>query len=68
MALEEYSNGNDYITVKELQAYLRIGRNKAYDLVNQNDFPKIKIGRNIIIPKEDLKKYLQRSVYKTIAI
>ena len=52
MALEEYSNGNDYITVKELQTYLRIGRNKAYDLVNQND----------------LKKYLQRSVYKTIAI
>ena len=60
--------GNDYITVKELQTYLRIGRNKAYDLVNQKDFPKIKIGRNIIIPKEDLKKYLQRSVYKTIAI
>lgn len=62
MTLEECNN--DYITVKELQSYLRLGRNKAYELVNQNDFPKIKIGERYIIPIEELKKYLSRKMYK----
>lgn len=62
MTLEECNN--DYITVKELQSYLRLGKNKAYELVNQNDFPKIKIGGTYIIPIEELKKYLRRKMYK----
>lgn len=57
---------SDFFTIKELQDYLRIGRNKTYKLVNQNDFPKIQVGKSFIIPKEDLQKYLQRKLYKKI--
>lgn len=58
----------DFLTVKELQDYLRIGKNKVYDLVGQNDFPKIRLGKTYIIPTEELKKYLHRNMYKKIVI
>lgn len=58
----------DYLTVKDLQDYLGFGKNKIYTLVNQNDFPKIKIGKNFLIPREELDIYLKRKIYKTIEI
>lgn len=58
----------DYLTVKDLQDYLGFGKNKIYTLVNQNDFPKIKIGKNFLIPREELNIYLKRKIYKTIEI
>lgn len=36
--------------VKEIQVMLGIGRNKAYDLVNSNEFPVKRIDNRIIIP------------------
>lgn len=35
----------------ELAEILGISRNKAYDLVNQPDFPKYRVGRKIVIRK-----------------
>ena len=58
----------DYLTVKDLQDYLGFGKNKIYTLVNQNDFPKIKIGKNFLIPREELDIYLKRKIYKTIEV
>lgn len=58
----------DYLTVKDLQDYLGFGKNKIYTLVNQNDFPKIRIGKNFLIPREELDIYLKRKIYKTIEI
>lgn len=48
------------ITVAELAEYLGIGRNSAYTLVNSKDFPKIQIGRKIIIPIKSLEKWIER--------
>ena len=71
-AVQEYKPMNiqekDYLTVKDLQSYLGFGKNKIYTLVNQNDFPKIKIGKNFLIPREELDIYLKRKIYKTIEI
>ena len=58
----------DYLTVKDLQSYLGFGKNKIYTLVNQNDFPKIRIGKNFLIPREELDIYLKRKIYKTIEV
>ena len=58
----------DYLTVKDLQDYLGFGKNKIYTLVNQNDFPKIRIGKNFLIPREELDIYLKRKIYKTIEV
>lgn len=43
------------LTVDDLRAYLRIGRAKAYELVNEPDFPALRVGRSIRIPKDQLK-------------
>lgn len=53
---------NKLLTVKELQDYLGIGRSKAYELVNEPDFPTLRIGRNIRVPKEQLVEWIVEQV------
>ena len=57
-----------YLSVKDIQGILQIGRNKVYNLIQQNDFPKIQIGRNYSIPESEFEKYLQRKLYKKIEV
>jgi excisionase family DNA binding protein len=48
------ANGTPYpdlLTVKETAKYLRISRNKAYDLVAEGRIHCIHLGRKIIIPR-----------------
>ncbi|HHY14246.1 MAG TPA: helix-turn-helix domain-containing protein [Thermoanaerobacterales bacterium] len=53
---------NKLMTVKELQDYLGIGRCKAYELVNEPDFPILRIGRSIRVPKEQLEEWIVEQV------
>ena len=48
----------DAISVKELQQMLGIGKNLAYNLVNNNSIPSVKIGRKIIMAKVNIIEYL----------
>lgn len=57
---------NDFLTVNDLQKILHLGRNKTYELVNRPDFPKLKIGRKILIPKEKFNKYIESKCYSII--
>ena len=45
-------------TVKEAAAYLGIGRNKAYELVNDKAIPSIRIGKQFRIPVKALDRWL----------
>ena len=47
------------LNVKQLAVYLGIGRNKAYELVHSSDFPALKIGKRIVVPKEQLDEWLK---------
>ena len=58
----------EYITVKELQSILKISKSQAYELTSLSDFPKIRIGRSIRIPQQELEKYLKHNLYKVIDI
>ncbi|MEB2589427.1 helix-turn-helix domain-containing protein [Bacillus cereus] len=51
----------DILTVMELKEYLGIGREQAYTLVNNKDFPVKKIGRRILIYKPNLIRWLESS-------
>lgn len=42
------------LTVEELAKELHIGRNSAYELVCQKDFPAFRVGKKILIPYESL--------------
>ncbi len=48
-------------TVKETADVLKIGLNKAYELIEQNQIPVVKVGRKFLIPKQALEKWLMSS-------
>ena len=46
------------LTVTELASILRIGRSSAYELCKENQFPVVRIGKNIRIPKQSLYRWI----------
>lgn len=57
-----YEELPDYLNIKELQAYLRCGQNKAYALANRPDFPKFCDGSKKIFPKAAVKEWIERNI------
>lgn len=53
----------EYYTVSEIQEILKLGKKKTYALVNQKDFPKLKIGRSIRIPKQEFEEFMAHLLY-----
>lgn len=53
----------EYYTVSDIQHILKIGRRKAYQLVNQSDFPKFRIGHDIRIPKSAFEDFMKHILY-----
>ncbi len=53
-----------FLTVKEVSEILRIGKTMTYELVNQPDFPKLRIGKKILIPEKEFQDFLKRYLYK----
>ncbi len=51
--------------VGDIQRIFNIGKTKAYQLVNSNGFPTIRINKKIYIPKLELEKWISRNVGKT---
>lgn len=53
--------------MRDIKDSLGCGINRAYDIVNQRDFPKIKIGKRFYIPEDEFEKWLKiylRQEYK----
>lgn len=55
--LDEYE---PLLTITDLREILNIGRNSAYDLLNQGAIPAFRIGRHWKIPKEAVIFYLSQ--------
>ena len=41
-----------FYTVRDIQYLMGIGRNSAYKLINESDFPSIYVGNRIIVPAD----------------
>lgn len=52
----------NFLTVDEMANYLRIGRSKAYQICQQEDFPKITLGKKIRIPREELNSWISHKL------
>lgn len=52
------------ISVGEMAKMLGISKPKAYELANRADFPKITLGRRIIIPVETFMKWLDNEAMR----
>ena len=55
--LEQYDT---LLTISDLREILSIGRNAAYDLLNQGAIPAFRIGRNWKIPKDAVIFYINQ--------
>lgn len=56
-------NGQEFISLAELQNVLDIGRTKAYDLVTSGELPAIRVGRAIRVRLADLNHWAERQSY-----
>lgn len=59
--LKKYENYNKLpltLSVPEVAAVLGISRAGAYELVRSASFPKVKIGKRILVPKDKLIEWL----------
>lgn len=59
---------DEMMTVKEVSKLLGLGINQTYSLVKKDDFPKIKINRQYIIPKDKFVEWINSNINKTITI
>lgn len=49
----------EFLTLDEVSHILKIGRSKVYELANRPDFPTVRIGRNIRVPKDALIQWVE---------
>ena len=47
------------MTAKELQEYLKVGKNKAYQLMKNNDVPTVRIGNKTYVVVDKLQKMIE---------
>lgn len=57
-----------FYTISDLLELLPLGRNTIYSLVNRDDFPKVRIGRKIIIPVQKLNEWLEVNIGAEISL
>ena len=49
--------------MKTLQEVIPIGKNNLYNLVHSEGFPRITVGKRIIIPKKALEEWLDNTAF-----
>ena len=60
MTEEEFNKLPMLLTVMDVKNILRIGKNSAYELINQKNFPILRISeRKIRIPKDEFVKWIK---------
>jgi excisionase family DNA binding protein len=52
----------DVVTVDELAEMLKIGRNTAYRLLNSNQIPSVRVGRQRRIRKADVAAFITKNI------
>ncbi len=57
---------NLVLTVDELMTELRVSRPVAYNLANRADFPAIRVGRRILVPRDGLERWLKAHEGKAV--
>ena len=46
------------LNVKQLAELLGVSDSSVYELIQEDDFPSLHIGKRIVIPKEELRKWI----------
>lgn len=46
------------LNVKQLAELLGVSDSSVYELIQEDDFPSLRIGKRIVIPKEELREWI----------
>ncbi|WML56674.1 helix-turn-helix domain-containing protein [Neobacillus sp. PS2-9] len=57
----------EVLEVKDLQAFLGIGRGQAYSLVKSNSFHAVTVGKRILIPRKSFLTWFEGSTEDPLA-
>ena len=61
--MEKFLSWNDapvILNANELATLLGISRSNAYTLMHSSEFPSIRVGTRILVPKDKLKEWVDR--------
>ena len=53
----------EWLTLREMQEMLSIGRTKAWQLVASGEVPAVKIGRSVRVSRRELGRWLEEQRY-----
>lgn len=56
------------MSVKDIATSLGCGKNKAYDIVKQKGFPKIKIGKQYYTPENEFNRWINNNLRREILL
>ena len=65
--MENDSNQKGVLSVDETARYLGLSRLTVYSAVKRNEFPHVKVGRRILIPKGALSRLLSQATQKLLS-
>jgi excisionase family DNA binding protein len=57
----------EWLTLREMQEMLPIGRTKAWQLVASGEVPAVKIGRSVRVSRKELEGWLEEQRYLDVA-
>lgn len=51
-------------SVDEAAEQLGINRKSVYDAIKRNEFPHVRVGNRLLVPKAQLERFLEASAHK----
>jgi len=51
-----------FLSVTDVAKVIGVGKNRAYDLIHMPDFPTIRLGHRIVIPRDQLFLWIDHQV------
>ena len=67
MKFSNYQNYEDlplFLNAELLAKVLGVGVSSAYELMHEKGFPSVRIGKRFIVPRDDLKRWMEEQVAK----
>ena len=67
MKYSNYKNYEDlplFLNAELLAKVLGVAGSSAYELMHEQGFPSVRIGKRFIVPREDLKRWMDEQVTK----
>ena len=68
MKLSEMKNYNDlplFLNAEMVAKMLGVSISSAYELMHEKDFPSVRIGKRFVVPREDLKVWIENYIERT---